>query len=591
MVVTGVIDATWGGLDVAATGRRARRGVIDATWGGLDVAATVGSTARPGVIDATWGGLVVEATSDDIGAAVYAPDGVTWLANVSELIGPKWRDELSKTGAADLALPLTDPAAAHMADRSIVKYAWRGRTRFGALVSAENCSHAVDGQVMLSVNGARGLLALLADGGVLPDGGLQDDSPATRYVGFMSARAAWYRRSDWVRPVGYRMSNDTTHRVGLPAEMLKDNPWWIAPPPGPAASQPAGAIVYYRREFTTTAPITLEAVLTGDNALTFYVDGQQLINPNFSTIPFTWRQVYTVQFTLQPGAHVMAAKIENVKGVGGNPLGLVGNIYLLNNKGERIGLWGQTDLTHWWASSQPVGWFPAQILHQLMLEAQADGTAGPSALHLGFTPLTDSAGVAWSGDRQDIYALDVGKPLDQVASALTESGMDVAVDAQSMTLNAWTRRGHDLSGSVALALGDAGGNLIGFDTSKSSTRATVATAQLQDGTWLTVTDTAGVAAVGRIRVFVSLGSATSPAAAEATLRQMLATSATPTVTSTADLDPTSGPQLYRAVNLGDSVSTPGHREVGTIKQRVLAVTVDGAADIVKTSLELAVDPT
>jgi hypothetical protein len=567
-------------------------GVIDATWGGLDVAIDTGPADRTGVIAATWGGLVIEVTADEIGAAVYDQDGVTWRANIRKLFAPKWRDEQSKNGNASFSVYLDDPAAQYLTDRAIVKFRWRGGTPFGGRISGEQCTHAVVADQVKLDYSIPGLLSILSDGAVLPDGGLRKDSPSTRFIGFMSPRAEWYHGPDWVRPQGVPLSADTTVRRNNPPELVASNPMYIAPPPGPEATQAAGTVAYYRRELPSN-PVaeTVKLICSGDNYVTVYVDGVMVVSPDYSQ-PNNWKQAYTPTFVLQPGKHVVAVKVENAaRTTGANPLGFVGTAYFLNDAGEQAGVFFKTDTTHWWSSSQPVGWFPAQILHHEVLEAQADGAQGPSTLTLGFTPYIDSDGVPWSGDRIEAYALDVGKPLDQLATALTEFGMDVDVQAEPMVLDARNRRGLDVSATVTLTV-DEGGNLVRYDTSRASTRFNVATAQLQDGTWLTVEDADAIAAMGgKVRAFVSLGSVTSPTAAAKILQQLLATAASPTVTSTAQLTVGRGPQLYRDVHNGYSVTTMDHREVGTIKQRVLVSVVDGSGPIVKTEVEMAVDPT
>lgn len=572
--------------------------LVAPVWGGWDGTVTAGPQTRSGTATATWGGFDAAIdVGDGVAVAVYDLLG-TELQAVVESAKPQYRIELPKGGTASLSLLLDDAAAPSMVNRALVKMTCRGRTE-GFRVNGEGVSLAVDGHRWLTFGSMPSLIGCLHDAPVYPQGGLptsgaiDENAPTTRAFGPMNPRGPWYVPADWVRPLGVLIT-DSSIREGYPKDLASTSDvYWIAPSPGPEVEQPEGTVVHFRREFSTTAQQPVEFLFTADNYLSLWLDGQEIITPDYNT-PFAWKHSYTWSGVLQPGDHVIYARVENARRAGGpNPLGLVGAVFKLDRNGDHAGVLIHTHPAYWWASTVDVGWYAGQILYQLMVESQAAGDAGPSMLSMTFDPYTDSAGVAWSGTRLSKQFNVMTDMLDDVVSMLSQDGIDVTADGRNMTLDAWVRLGADRSGTVAEELGDSGGNLVQYDTKTSGTRANCCAAQLADGRWHTVIDTAGVAALGGKRVWMSvqLGTTSSPEAAEVTMRQMLAETAQPITAATAQPSTLTGTQFLRDYGLGDSITTPGKRGSGTLKQRCFAYNVDGTNDVVKIWPEFIEDPT
>ena len=570
-----------------------------ASLGGVDAVIDLDPVTRSGVLTATLGGVAARiAVADDMSVSVYDPSGQVFQAAVVSP-SPVYRDVLSGggVGIATVTMPLDDPAVASITDRSVLKIGFRGDVR-GFIVSGEDCDAAVDGVQQLVVSNAPGLLGLLRDGCVYPQGsGIEMDSPDTRLYGVMSSRSigGWYVPG-WAYPEGFLMSDDPTARLGFPKEggLVASNPYYIAPAPGPAVSQAEGAVVFYQREFTTTEPKYLEFVFTADNYITLWLDNEELITPDYSD-PWTWRRALRESLLLPAGPHRIVAQVENARKTHhNNPLGMAGVVYLANSRGDRVGEFLRTDLTHWTCTAGRPGWFPAQVMLQAFKESQAQGDAGTGYLTPTFTPTHDTNGVPWSTGRNPKWEFNVGMPLDQLVTdpTISASGASFDVNARSMTFDGYQRQGTDRSATVHFELGDTGGSLVQYTTSQQSTRFTVAVAKLADGFWHTVEDTAGIAAIGRIVQVVDVGSTSSAEAAVTVMQQMLAQSAQPLVSATAITSSLDGPQMNRAWFKGDTVTTVGHRASGTLRQRVWATNVDGTEDgPPKTWPELVADPT
>lgn len=237
------------------------------------------------------------------------------------------------------------------------------------------------------------------------------------------------------------------------------------------------------------------------------------------------------------------------------------------------------------------GWFRASVLKRLFKEARARGVAGLAAVGIDYDDVNDSSGRLWR-DRGE-YSFPIGQlSLLEVATQLAEAQMDWQLDADTMTLRAWVRRGEDRSvGADAVTLW-VGGNLKAYETSRAAARVTNVISHLSDGAWQETVDDKAVAAVGgRVEVGLQLGSTLTAATARGVALGMLSDSAMPAITITGETAAGSGPQPYADYIVGDTISVPGHRGVGRMKARVIAVSVDASSDVVRAWPELVIDRT
>lgn len=516
-------------------------------------------------------------------AELFDSTGATSIGALTNARNIQWQDVLSQQGSASFEIPLDDTITASITDRCIVKFSLYGSVRFACRIVTESVQIAVDGTRWLSFQNQPGLLQLLADAVVFPEYGLDRASQSTRTFGFMSIDGAWRVSADWQNPVAVAMSADV--RGAFPPDLVSTNPDWIAFD-SPDTTQAAGTTNYFRFEFTLSALQSFWFAFTGDNFMTLYIDGDEIVSPD-PTRPYGWKTTSVVQMVIAAGDHVLAAKVVNAALTWGtNPMGLVGTIFLYDTNGNRAGAYAETNSANWLAHDDSVlpGWTRAQVLKQLVLEAQARSVYGPSQLALGFTDTHDTDSVAWA-DAPDQYDLSVGTVnLSDVASQLSESGIDVAVDPVTMTLNSWVRKGSDLSGSVELKLGDSGAadaSLKSHTTTSTVARFTDVIAQAADGTWTQTTSSAGVTAIGgHVEVGLSLSSVSANQSAVNVALAQLAESAQPQIGVTSEPSALVGAQAYIDYDLGDTITVPAHRNAGTTKSRVLAITVDATGDVI-----------
>jgi hypothetical protein len=269
-------------------------------------------------------------------------------------------------------------------------------------------------------------------------------------------------------------------------------------------------------------------------------------------------------------------------------MGLIGCVFTLNSVGSKTGTLLETDTAWKVNNGSPTvpGWHRGQVLLALCTEAANRGVLG-AQVNLGFTATHDSAGQPWA-DTPDDYSFAIYTTnLADIAAQLGESDIDISFDADTMTLHAWNRKGVDRSGTVALTHGKNGGSLMSHDTSSASARFTAVGAQLANGTWREVLDTAGISAYGRIEVGLTPGN--SEQASTNTARAQLVESAQPLLSITASTSSLVGPQPYATYNVGDTITVPGHGGGGTVKARVIAISVDATASPIRAWPELVKD--
>lgn len=536
---------------------------------------------------------------DRVTGTLYDTDGLTVIGTFKLLRNVTWQDISSQPGSATFEVGLDDPLVSEATARRIVKLRWYRHGKkiatFGCRLQADVAELAVDGRRWVRFESQPGLLSLLGDAVVYPEYGLKRRSSSTRLFGFMSDDGDWRLDGDWLRPSGYPFSEETGHRKGRPSGMQGPDPDWIAAL-WPATHVSPKTINYYRETVTLADGKYAELVVTADNFLTVYLDGEEIATPDYSD-PLGWMHVQSIPLQLDAGDRLFAYKVENAplaNGGGGNPLGLIYVLYEVDNDGHRIGIIKQSTAG---AASMAVhdntpspGWFPAQVLRKLVLEAQGRGVDACEALTIAFTDFHDSTGAQWAGRGE--FAFDIGTvTVSDIATQLAESGMDVAVGAETMRLLGWLRRGSDKSGTVALTLGDAGGTLVAFESTETPTQLTRILTQLEDGSWVETVDSTAEGVSGRIESALSLGSATDEGTATDVGSDQLGQYSTARTSVTSEPTTVTGPVAYIDYGIGDTITVPGPRNVGTMKARVLAITVDASGDTVRAWPEYVEDPT
>jgi hypothetical protein len=579
----GTATVPLGALTVAATGTTAviRSGTVSADLGALTVTAE-GLRTVLGTATVDLGRLDVGGIGPDFYAMLFDPTGQVTTGVLSNADALQYRREVSQRGNANLHVPLDEAGGVDFG--SIVKFAWRGRVRFGCLINSEETKLGVDGRKWVAFDNQPGLLSLLDQAFIEPEYGLKRTSSGDRHFGYPSADGPWRVPANWHTPIAVPWGQPGGRHFALPKGFTTADNWIARSSPNAGVS--ASTQNWFIGVFDLADTVDARILAAGDNFLEMYMDGEQILGIDRSNY-FAWRTASEIPIRLTAGRHRWAARIENTVPVPAfagspNPVGFIANLRRVDKDGNVAP--GppimQTNTSDWIVTDITPGWRKAQVLKKLIEEAQARGVPGATSLTIGWTDTHDSAGVPWA-DAPGEYTFSIGTvSLADVASQLGESGFNVWVDADTMTVLAYGRMGVDRSGSLTLALGEGGG-VIAYDVTASSARATAMLMHLEDGSWQDATDAPGIAAVGRIETGLQLGSASTPATAAAIAAAQLADSAHPQIGVTCQVHPSQGPQLHVDYDLGDSMIVPGRRG-STMKGRQLADTVkkvDGAVQV------------
>lgn len=528
--------------------------------------------------------------ADGVRVELYDPTGVTRQAVLNDCVRDVgWQDVLSRNGSAHFLVDANSPKAASITDQKIVKFRWNGRT-FGAVVGAsEECDLAVDGGRWLSFD-LPGLGALLAEGGLYPEYGLARASSTLRRFGHMSNSVD---RTSYVAPLGVQVKNDTTKRKNMPPEaaLLAPTAMWIGVA-DPTVDQPAGAKFWTYRSFSLAAESRVAVLMAFDNDGQGFLDGELLFETDGLS---NWKAFRRKDMVMASGSHTVAAAVTNGPDTTGtNALGFLCLIVTLTAAGNvdamsRVLLKSET--TNWKVSATEPGFSRAGVLERAHIESVGRSERGPGLLTRSFTGTLDTAGSAIT-DRGVFEEQVLNGGLDELAARLATTGLDWRIDADTMRLDVYNRMGVDRSAAgpgvtpVRLMLAQ---NLAEYRTKRTKARVTVAVGQLADGSWISVEDTAGITASGRIVTAVDLGGTAQVATAQGILSAVLGQSASPRVTATSVVSPYVGAVLGTDYWIGDTVLTPGHRGVGSIRSRCLGVTVDASGDVVSAVPQLVQD--
>jgi len=512
-----------------------------------------------------------------IRASVYEPDAATLIAHLPRRFNPQFQEELNGDGNGQLELALDDTLlAAHptlLDGGNVVKMRVTNAPAMdpvGWIIEDKAATRTDTGgrnARRLTAQGAGMRARPLRGGVVYPEYGLRDVSGDTRAFDFSSADGPWRVSADWVAPHAVRWDLDTTHRADNPDGWPDTNAYWLWST-DPLLTSAAGRN-WFRSGFTLASAATVGIWASGDNYFSVKLDGEEILASDY-TDPYGWKKLLLWTGVLSAGPHTLAASCDNTAAVGLNPAGFICVATTLDADGIPVTLLTRTDTTDWtvhgYAPPTP-GWHAAQILKTLVTESVARSEMGGVGVTLGFTDTLDTDGVAWT-DRQEM-TLNVGTSLLDVLPQLTDAGMDVAM-AHDYTLNAWVRRGQDLSDTLAL--------LPGRDVVQNAPTVRDGTVYnsglMRHGTgWLLVEDAPSIAAHGRRATGISTGGTDSKTQAQQTADQFFSEQATPQITLPFTITSASpGPKPYLDFGLGDVLRVPDL--TGTlIKGRCMSISV------------------
>ena len=497
-----------------------------------------------------------------IEVAVYEPDATTLIDVIPRRDGVQGKDELNGIGVGQFNLHLDDALLASKPQLldpfNVVKmkpagaadyvHAWQLEELAPVQVSGEEQAGR---RVTISGRQIRSIL----DTALLLGNGDQ------RTFDFSSPTGAWYVGADWVTPAGVLWTADTTARAGNPADWPDPTAQWIWST-SPTATAPAERN-WFRGSFTLAAATDITIWASCDNSMSLRLNGEEVIKTDATDL-FAWRTTAKYRVTLPAGTHLVAAWVDNAVSTALNPGGFLCAVGTTTTQGALATVLLRTNTTDWLvhAAANPPGWHAAQILIRALTEAQADGYL--PGVTWDFTDTLDSAGQAWT-DIQDVQ-LPVGMDLLTLSQQWAGTVYDIHM-TPGLVLQAWKRRGSDLSATVSLAPSVVTSLA---PTARYGQIRNVAVAR-HSGGLLEVEDTASSTAYGKRALPIALGGAGSSVQAEQDAQAALDDLAAPAVTLPLSMTSAAGPQPFDDFGLGDTIDAPAFL-TGQADARVLAVT-------------------
>lgn len=461
--------------------------------------------------------------------------------------------------------------------RNFARVRVNGQCLGGFLIT--NKKHAIVGEgeksdEVWSISG-EGLRSWANDAGVRSAKGITPYSRETRYFNFASEQGPWYKANEWT-------SATRTWTWNQPGN------WWLtAPsewPDAPTAQwiwdraapyeMPIGD-VYFRREFTLAAAGSYALFFAADDRAEVYIDGE-LIHTTADN--HSWQETAREDLQLDAGTHILAFKCRqnNID----TPGSLIAAFYKIGNATSPTAaelLFTTQAGSAWKVCGYPTvapGWTPGNILLTLLSEAAARGVRFAQNWTPTFTHTHDSAGVAW-GDPLSI-SFDIGTLYEEVFQALEEGACDIYLDADTLELHAYKKRGVDrslenaaIADPIVLRLGH---NLKKADEQGQADIVNTLLLNTADG-WKVEqpTDTTSVTRYGVIEGQIS--TEMSYEQAKGLIQEVFEKKAMPEKTATFELIPVPGMVPFEDFFEGDYVSAPGEVPGIMEKRRIMSISV------------------
>lgn len=497
---------------------------------------------------------------------VFEPDGATLITNIPRAAGVKWLDELNGVGAGQFDLHLDDATLGTypqiITPFNIVKVKPTGALDY---VYAWQLEEVTPAQVTAAENAGRWATLKGRHVRSILDTAIVTGSTDKRVFDFSSPVGAWYVSADWDTPVGVAWEDDTTARAGNPREWPDPTAEWIWST-DPESTAPAERN-WFRGEFTLASDTDVTIWAAADNSMSLRLNGEKIITSQDPTGLFNWKELGKWTGTLPAGTHLLAAWVDNAASTALNPGGFICTVGTTDSQGELDTVILRTGNAAWTvhAAANPPGWRAAQILIQLLTEAQADGYL--PGVTWDFDDTTDSDGSVW-GDLQDVE-ISTSTDLLTVTNFFAGTVLDIDM-TPDLVLRAFVRKGNDLTPWAVYTEGVDVTGLV--PTARYGQIRNVAQAQYGGG-WIGATDNTSITAYGKRAMGLSLGDAGTADQAQQIADDSLIDLAWPQLTIPLEATSVVGPQPWDDFNLGDTISVPGFL-TGQIDARVLSISTD-----------------
>lgn len=500
---------------------------------------------------------------------LWSEDKVAALHIVKDALKSSFRDAVGETGSGSLTVPYSQEYAQLFARDLVVVHVIDGVQRFAWVI--ERDENVVVGDEPALMATGRGLLSWLEWATIYPSGGLRRTSGDDRIFGFGSAE--YFVDGNGGDSLGVAWVPPTTVARAAPSGWGDVSTYGIWPT---ASNAEPGTVAYFRRGFSTSAGQKIRIDATGDDAITVWLDGEQIIDQDGTDrIDPGANKLTTVRRTLAAGSHwiyLRGRQIDplemadlGVPAGGQGPSWVAIRIASIADDTENGTLIIRTGDT-WGATLETPGWTPGLCLSVVLNEAVQRGVDRVYWQGYSYSNAVDSNGQAWPHLVNRSWP--VGTDFLKLISDLADMGVEVWATPDK-TLHAAMHRGTDKSDEVRLYPAK---QLTSYGIVRNHKVRTVALAKSESG-WSEVTDPAE-SVYGRAETRIDLSVVNSLTQATEVAGTALAPLAQPTRETNGDQTrfvAMPGSMPYDDFSPGDGVSVPDGNG-GWTPARLMALT-------------------
>lgn len=380
-----------------------------------------------------------------IEVSVYSQEFPSQIIDVlGRRFEPTYLNEVNRVGAGSVKISLRDKKILETTDlleeRNIVKLSLDQQVIGAFIIQNPSTVWVERGEFaaeMYEVRG-EGLRTWLNDADVHPYGGLKLKSYDQRVFSFASEQGSWYNEDDWVTPVNvaqYSIDPESGSPWGTaPAEWPDaESAYWIW---NGTSSTPGIGYSYFRYEFDIAEEIgtaQYSIFASADDELDLYLDSAKILEGKDQ---YAWSKTYRADFELDPGHHIIAARVRNVRG----RAGFISAFFRAGDataepptEAELLKVTGESGWLINAYPDPPPGWTPGEIMLTLLAEAEARDIRMATTLVPTFTATHDSDGAAWS--RSLDWSFDIGSSYLSVVEKLEEVVCDLWINPANYELN------------------------------------------------------------------------------------------------------------------------------------------------------------
>jgi len=242
---------------------------------------------------------------------VFNSQNETYVGTLDSVTAGEFVDEYNTTGVGTVTVPLLSADAALLTKDQVVRVVYQDAVRFAWIVETVERALAPGGNDYTLKATGRGLLAMLGDAVVYPQGGLADFNSPERPFNYASAPGTWRTSGNYQNALGVQWEDDTTARRRLPVRWKDPQAQWIWRT-NPETAVQRGTVNWFYRDFTLSESKRIKFYASCDNTMEVWLDGTLVLtSSDFDQEAASFTQMASYTTRLGEGTHTLAVRAKN----------------------------------------------------------------------------------------------------------------------------------------------------------------------------------------------------------------------------------------------------------------------------------------